>query len=105
MAFRSDYEHGVVAAEEKDPPSVARQASMPQPAAKPKGPKTKFSQEDDVLLVRLKETKHLTWKQIAGFFPGRSPGTLQVRYCTKLKGKRMVWTENMVGHWSFLNVD
>jgi hypothetical protein len=27
----------------------------------------------------------LAWKQIAEFFPGRSSGTLQVRYCTKLK--------------------
>ena len=69
---------------------------MPEPAAKPKGPKLKFTPEDDALLVELKETKNLTWKQIADFFPGRSSGTLQVRYCTKLKAKTMVWTEDMV---------
>lgn len=69
---------------------------MPEPAAKPKGPKLKFTPEDDGLLVELKETKNLTWKQIADFFPGRSSGTLQVRYCTKLKAKTMVWTDDMV---------
>lgn len=69
---------------------------MPEPAAKPKGPKLKFTPEDDALLVELKETKNLTWKQIADFFPGRSSGTLQVRYCTKLKAKTMVWTDDMV---------
>ena len=71
---------------------------MPDPAAKPKGPKLKFTPEDDSLLIELKETKNLTWKQIADFFPGRSSGTLQVRYCTKLKAKTMVWTDDMVSH-------
>jgi hypothetical protein len=52
--------------------------------------------EDDQLLVDLKEKKNLTWKQIADFFPGRSSGTLQVRYCTKLKAKTTVWTDEMV---------
>lgn len=44
----------------------------------------------------LKEKKNLTWKQIADFFPGRSSGTLQVRYCTKLKAKTTNWTDEMV---------
>jgi hypothetical protein len=105
MSHWSGYEHGVAAVEEQDPRSVVGQPGMPEPAAKPKGLKIKFSPEDDVLLVRLKETKNLTWKQIADFFPGRSSGTLQVRYCTRLKAKRMVWTEDMVGRWSFLEVD
>ncbi|KAI7080666.1 hypothetical protein KC352_g41573 [Hortaea werneckii] len=69
---------------------------MPSPAARPKGPKLKFTAEDDALLVELKETKNLTWKQIADFFPGRSSGTLQVRYCTKLKAKTTTWTDDMV---------
>jgi len=56
----------------------------------------KFTPEDDQLLVDLKEKKNLTWKQIADFFPGRSSGTLQVRYCTKLKAKTTVWTDEMV---------
>jgi hypothetical protein len=83
-------------AEEQGPPSMVGQPGMPTPAPKPKGPKLKFTAEDDALLVELKETKNLTWKQIADFFPGRSSGTLQVRYCTKLKAKQTVWTDEMV---------
>lgn len=48
------------------------------------------------MLVELKENKNLTWKQIADFFPGRTSGTLQVRYCTKLKAKDVTWTDEMV---------
>lgn len=69
---------------------------MPPPALRPRGPKLKFTPEDDQLLVDLKEKKNLTWKQIADFFPGRSSGTLQVRYCTKLKAKTTAWTDEMV---------
>ena len=78
-------------------PSVVGTAGMPQPAARPRGPKLKFTPEDDQLLVDLKENKALTWKQIAEFFPGRSSGTLQVRYCTKLKAKTTQWTDDTVG--------
>ncbi|MCJ1365726.1 hypothetical protein MMC16_004851 [Acarospora aff. strigata] len=77
-------------------PSAVGQAGMPDPAPRPRGPKLKFSPEDDQLLVDLKENKNLTWKQIAEFFPGRSSGTLQVRYCTKLKAKTTVWTDDTV---------
>ncbi|KAG4428132.1 hypothetical protein IFR05_016384 [Cadophora sp. M221] len=69
---------------------------MPQPAPRPRRPKLKFTPEDDGLLVDLKENKSLTWKQIAEFFPGRSSGTLQVRYCTKLKTKTMQWTDETI---------
>ncbi|KAI9781273.1 MAG: hypothetical protein M1839_006065 [Geoglossum umbratile] len=78
------------------PPSVVGQAGMPLPAPRPRGPKLKFTPEDDQLLVDLKENKSLTWKQIAEFFPGRSSGTLQVRYCTKLKAKTTQWTDDTV---------
>lgn len=77
-------------------PSVVGTAGMPMPAARPRGPKLKFTPEDDQLLVDLKENKSLTWKQIAEFFPGRSSGTLQVRYCTKLKAKTTQWSEETV---------
>ena len=66
---------------------------MPEPASRPKGLNLKFTPQDDVLLVKLKETKDLTWKQIADFFSGRS----QVRYCTKIRAKTTVWTDEMVG--------
>lgn len=78
-------------------PSMVGQVGMPPPAPRPPGPKLKFTAEDDHLLIELKEHKNLTWKQIADFFPGRSAGTLQVRYCTKLKVKTTPWTEEMVG--------
>jgi hypothetical protein len=78
-------------------PSVVGQEGMPPPAPRPRGPKLKFTPEDDGLLVDLKEKKNLTWKQIADFFPGRSSGTLQVRYCTKLKAKTTQWTHDTVG--------
>lgn len=77
-------------------PSVVGQMGMPLPAARPRGPKLKFTPEDDQLLIDLKENKSLTWKQIADFFPGRSSGTLQVRYCTKLKAKTTQWTDETV---------
>lgn len=77
-------------------PSVVGQVGMPSPAPRPRGPKLKFTPEDDQLLIDLKENKNLTWKQIADFFPGRSSGTLQVRYCTKLKAKTTQWTDETV---------
>ncbi|KAK2629335.1 hypothetical protein QTJ16_000155 [Diplocarpon rosae] len=77
-------------------PSVVGLEGMPQPAPRPRGPKLKFTPEDDSLLLDLKENKSLTWKQIAEFFPGRSSGTLQVRYCTKLKAKTTQWTEETI---------
>ena len=41
--------------------------------------------KDDQLLIKLKEQRQLRWSEIAEHFPGRSMGSLQVRYCTKLK--------------------
>ena len=93
---RTGYAESSATAQDQGAPSVVGQAGMPEPAPRPKGPKLKFTPEDDALLVQLKETKDLTWKQIADFFPGRSSGTLQVRYCTKLKAKTTAWTEEMV---------
>ena len=81
-------------------PSVVGQVGMPPPAPRPRGPKLKFTPEDDQLLIDLKENKSLTWKQIADFFPGRSSGTLQVRYCTKLKAKTTQWTDETVRYFS-----
>ncbi|KAI9769197.1 MAG: hypothetical protein M1840_004326 [Geoglossum simile] len=62
----------------------------------PKSPKReikRFTTEDDQRLVDLKENKSMSWKQIAEFFPGRSAGSLQVRYCTKLRAKTTQWTK------------
>ncbi|RFU79550.1 myb dna-binding domain-containing [Trichoderma arundinaceum] len=75
--------------------SMVGQEGMPSPARRPQRPRIKFTPEEDQLLIELKEQKHLTWRQIADFFPGRNPGTLQVRYCTKLKVEATPWTREM----------
>jgi hypothetical protein len=83
-------EHG------QDSYNLVGQEGMPSPARRPQRPRVKFSKEEDELLIELKEKRHLTWKQIADFFPGRNPGTLQVRYCTRLKTEGTSWTREMV---------
>ena len=75
--------------------SSSEASAQPQ-ARPPSGPKAKFTVEDDALLIELKEKHELTWKRISEYFPGRSSGTLQVRYCTKLKAKGVSWTDDMV---------
>jgi hypothetical protein len=47
----------------------------------------RFLSEDDQLLIKLKEDRGLPWKEIAKIFPERSEGSLQVRYCTRLKSR------------------
>ncbi|KAI9670172.1 MAG: hypothetical protein M1831_006384 [Alyxoria varia] len=68
------------------------------PLAPHREQKQRFTPEDDRLLKSLKEdyvSPKLSWKQIADFFPGRKSGTLQVRYCTKIKAKDPItWTED-----------
>jgi hypothetical protein len=46
--------------------------------------------EEERLFIELKETGALFCEEIAKFFPSRSLGTLQVRYCTKLKVHELV---------------
>lgn len=55
--------------------------------------------KDDQILIELKEEQSLTWKRIAEYFPGRSQGSLQVRYCTRLKGRRKAGNSGHSG-WS-----
>lgn len=83
--------------------AVVGKPGYPDPA-KPRGPKARFTPDDDQLLKTLKEdytSPKLSWKQIADFFPDRASGTLQVRYCTKLRRKDDVsWTIELVsGLW------
>jgi hypothetical protein len=49
----------------------------------------RFTAEEDRLLIKQKETDALSWEKIAKFFPSTSPGTPQVRYCTKLKVREL----------------
>jgi hypothetical protein len=44
-----------------------------------------FSLSEDERLVELKKRENLSWTQIAEHFPGRTKGSLQVRYSTRLK--------------------
>ena len=46
-----------------------------------------YSEEDDELLIQLKEDNKLPWYEIAEYFLERTKGTLQVHYCTKLKNR------------------
>lgn len=61
-------------------------------ARKPGVSGTKFTEDEDSLLIQLKEVNGLTWKEIytrfSKQFRGRSRGALQVRYSTKLKGRK-----------------
>ncbi|MDA3644339.1 helix-turn-helix domain-containing protein [Saccharopolyspora indica] len=58
-------------------------ASLGEPdALPPKRQAIRFTQEERLLLVRLREVDKLTWPQIARRFPRRHPHVLQVRYHT-----------------------
>lgn len=67
----------------------------------PAHPKAKFTAEDDQLIIYLKEHEFM-WKEIAEYFPGRTSGTLQVRYCKKLKDRGSEWSPEMVWHIPFI---
>ncbi|KAJ5774284.1 hypothetical protein N7457_009180 [Penicillium paradoxum] len=64
---------------------------VPRPWPAPKIAKTRFGHKEDDMLIELKERWNFSWKQIECFFPGRKQQTLQVRYCTKLKERTVVW--------------
>ncbi|KAI0530405.1 hypothetical protein GGR58DRAFT_232648 [Xylaria digitata] len=59
---------------------------------------------EDEFLIELKEELGLPWKEIhkrfTASFPGRSLGALQVRYCTKLKGRGSSKTSSRRGRSS-----
>jgi hypothetical protein len=52
--------------------------------------RSRFSQAEEDLLVKLKEQREprLTWMEIQRHFPDRTIGSLQVHYSTHLKGRR-----------------
>ncbi|KAI1319733.1 hypothetical protein F5Y16DRAFT_405865 [Xylariaceae sp. FL0255] len=62
-----------------------------------------FASDEDQYFIELKELG-LPWKDIykrfTESFPGRSRGALQVRYCTKLKGRGSGKTSNRRGRFS-----
>lgn len=69
---------------------------VPRPWPAPKIAKTRFGHKEDDMLIELKERWNFSWKQIECFFPGRKQQTLQVRYCTKLKERTVIWDDDKV---------
>ncbi|KAJ6136937.1 hypothetical protein N7497_012189 [Penicillium chrysogenum] len=48
---------------------------------------TRFLPDEDDRLIELKEQRGLPWSRIVKHFPGRTKGSLQVRYSTRLKDR------------------
>src|SRR5438045_2724238 len=59
--------------------ACARAENAPSRSKRPR-----FTEEEDARLVDLKQ-RGWSWEDIQRSFPGRSTGSLQVRYSTKLK--------------------
>ncbi|OBT65099.1 hypothetical protein VE03_05282 [Pseudogymnoascus sp. 23342-1-I1] len=72
------------------PPAVQKQRKRPplreRLLSRP-GRQSTYLAADDELLIQLKEDDKLPWDEIAEFFLGRTKGTLQVHYYTKLKDR------------------
>ncbi|KAK3701563.1 hypothetical protein LTR37_015417 [Vermiconidia calcicola] len=49
-----------------------------------------YTPEEDALLIKLKEVDGLTWQDIVPHFKGRTYGSIQVRYSTKLKHRSKI---------------
>ena len=64
----------------KRPPLQERIVSRP-------GRHSTYSEDDDELLIQLKEDNKLPWDKIAEYFPERTKGSLQVHYTIKLKNR------------------
>ncbi|KFY68489.1 hypothetical protein V496_01034 [Pseudogymnoascus sp. VKM F-4515 (FW-2607)] len=64
----------------KRPPLRERIVSRP-------GRHSTYSEDDNELLIQLKEDDKLSWDEIAEYFPERTKGSLQVHYTTKLKSR------------------
>jgi hypothetical protein len=65
----------------KSEKSLSQEEAMSRPVKK-----SRFSSEDDDLLLQLKG-EGLSWDEISERFPERTKGTLQVHYSTKLKSR------------------
>ncbi|KAJ5404057.1 hypothetical protein N7509_003928 [Penicillium cosmopolitanum] len=92
ITFEERTEHTCLQEPDETPPDCEREAERRKLSRQKKfqigksiKPARILSKYDE-LLIDLKEARGLTWKQIAEYFPERSKGSLQVRYCTRLKG-------------------
>jgi len=62
---------------ESTPSRPVRPAMPARPQAESQA---KFTPDDDQLLVGLKDSESLTWKEVTSYFPGRTEGSLKQRY-------------------------
>ncbi|KAK5727633.1 hypothetical protein LTR17_012593 [Elasticomyces elasticus] len=46
-----------------------------------------YTEDDNVLISRLRETEGRSWDEIMPYFPGRSKGSLNTHFSTKVKGR------------------
>ncbi|KAJ5768134.1 hypothetical protein N7533_000717 [Penicillium manginii] len=76
----TNYTHEAMAPSSKRKQSVTK--SCRSQAKRERRP---YLPNEDYLLVKLKEREKLAWDEIAAYFPGRKPSSLQVHYSTKLK--------------------
>jgi hypothetical protein len=67
-------------------------------SAQPVRSNRKYTQEEDDLLVDLKEKQGLSWKDIQTWFPGRGEKTLQVHYSSKLRQRMSPSGETATEH-------
>ena len=74
---------------------ISTRVGKTQSALPSRNKRTRFTSEEDALLVDLKENKGWRWKQIEQEFPQRTLNSLQVHYCTKLKGTVLIdWSDS-----------
>ncbi|KAK4889885.1 hypothetical protein LTR27_011398 [Elasticomyces elasticus] len=46
-----------------------------------------YTEDDNILISRLRETEGRSWDEIMPYFPGRSKGSLNTHFSTKVKGR------------------
>jgi hypothetical protein len=68
-------------------PKVSTRVKKTRSAPPSRSKRTPFTSKENAMLVDLKENKSWPWKRIEPKFPQRTLNSLQVHYCTKLKGK------------------
>jgi hypothetical protein len=68
-------------------PKVSTRVKKTRSAPPSRSKRTPFTSKENAMLVDLKENKGWPWKRIEPKFPQRTLNSLQVHYCTKLKGK------------------
>jgi hypothetical protein len=69
-----------------DPQSGYRARKNRNPSGCATGRHVAVLSEEDKRLLKLKQKDDLPWSEIVKHFPGRTKGSLQVRYSTKLRG-------------------